>query len=230
VKNRLRFQLIVALAAALGLLALVSLLPLQDWAGDGLTWLAGAGSAGWVVFLGIYTIAAVLLVPGSFLTMAAGAVFGVVHGIAIGLAGAMLGSTAAFLLARLYLRSHVASWAESSPTLSALDAALGREGGRIVLLARLSPLLPYNLLNYLFGITRVRFATYLAASLVGMLPGTAFYAYFGSAGRAAVEASSGPPATGTGEFAFWALGLVAAALLGLILARMVRRSFPVSTS
>ena len=121
-----------------------------------------------------------LAVPGTILTLAAGFVFGVAFGSAFVSAGSVLGASAAFLLGRFAARSWVAQRVERSTRLRALVAVTRDDGFLIVLLARLSPLLPYNVLNYLFGATAVRFRDYVLASWLGMLPATVLYVYIGS--------------------------------------------------
>src|SRR5207247_7416054 len=126
-------------------------------------------------------------------------------------------------------RGRVARWADGNPKFAAIDGAVGRAGGRIVLLTRLSPLFPYNLLNYLFGLTRVRFGPYLLASWAGMLPGTILYVYLGVAGRGIAHAAVGPGIGNGWEVTFWTVGLAATALLTYVLTRVARRALSQET-
>ena len=131
-----------------------------------------------------------LLVPGSALTLGAGAIFGLWLGAATVIIGANLGALCSFLLARTFLREKVERWAEANPRFAALDAAIGREGFKMVLLSRLSPVFPFTLLNYFLGLTRVRTGSYVMANLIGMLPGTFLYIYLGATAREALTDGS----------------------------------------
>ncbi len=141
-------------------------------------WVRGLGAWGPAVFILGYAGAAVAFVPGSLLTLAAGAIFGIVYGVAYVFMGAMLGSAAAFLVSRYVARSWVERRIAGDRRFAAIDGAIGGEGRKVVLLLRLSPIFPYNLLNYALGLTRVSFTDYLIGSL-GILPGTMLYVYCG---------------------------------------------------
>src|SRR5688500_18255110 len=168
--------------ALLGIVALVvALLLLRELGGPVLRfaeWVQGLGVWGPVVFIAGYAVAAVALLPGSVLTLAAGAIFGLLGGTAYVFVGAVIGSSLAFFVARYLARNAVERRLAGNPRFAAVDRAIGREGRKIVFLLRLSPVFPFNLLNYALGLTRVRFVDYLVASL-GMLPGTLLYVYYG---------------------------------------------------
>ena len=225
---KLKAGLLVALAVALTVMWWA--LPLEDWLRRFVNWASGTGTAGLVAFALFYMMAAVLFLPGSLLTLGAGAVFGLWRGTLVVSAGATLGAAAAFLIARYLARERVALWAQENPGFAALDRAVGREGGRIVFLVRLSPIFPYNLVNYLFGLTRVGFLPYLLASWLGMLPGTILYVYLGFAGRALARTSTGPGVGRLWDLIFWGVGLAATALLTVYLARLARRALSEKTS
>ena len=226
------WKLKAALAAALiaALLVLARVLPLEDYLRRFVEWASGTGVPGLVAFALIYMVAAVLFLPGSILTLGAGAVFGIVRGTLVVSAGATLGAAAAFLIARYLARERVAQWAQENPRFAALDQAVGKEGGKIVFLVRLSPIFPYNLLNYLFGLTRVGFVPYLLASWLGMLPGTLLYVYLGFVGRALARTSVGPGVGSLWEGIFWGVGLAATVLLTFYLTRLARRALSEKTS
>jgi len=141
-------------------------------------WVDGLGVWGPLVFIAGYAVATVALVPGSVLTLAAGAIFGLVEGTIYVFFGATLGACGAFLVARYVARSAVERRIEANPKFATVDRAVGREGRKIVFLLRLSPVFPFNLLNYGLGLTKVRFVDYAIACL-GMLPGTFLYVYYG---------------------------------------------------
>src|SRR5579862_7550647 len=140
-----------------------------------------------VVFIALYIIGAVLFIPGSILTIGAGVVFGLVRGAILVSIGATIGAIAAFLIGRYFAREWVRGQLEGNPRFAAIDKAVGREGWKIVLLTRLSPVFPFNLLNYAFGLTRVRLRDYVLASWTGTLPGTILYVYVGSLAQAGVR-------------------------------------------
>ena len=223
-------KLLLLVAVAAVLLLAIRLLPLRAWLDRFVVWVSGTGIAGVAVFAAIYVVAAVLFLPGSVLTLGAGAVFGLLWGTVAVSVGATLGAGAAFLIGRYLARDRVARWAAANPRFAAIDAAVGREGGRIVLLTRLSPFFPYNLLNYLFGLTRVGFWTYLLASWIGMIPGTLLYVYLGFAGRAAAQAVAAPGIGNAWELVFWGVGLAATVLLTFYLTRLARRALAEKTT
>jgi uncharacterized membrane protein YdjX (TVP38/TMEM64 family) len=136
------------------------------------------GPAAPIAFVVVYACAVVALFPASVLTIAAGAVFGLLQGAALAFGGAVAGSTAAFLLARYAFHDAVARRLASMPRFDAVERAVSAEGRRIVFFLRLSPLVPFNLLNYALGLTTVSLADYVIAS-VGMIPATLVYAYGG---------------------------------------------------
>jgi uncharacterized membrane protein YdjX (TVP38/TMEM64 family) len=156
-------------------------------------------------------------------------VFGLFWGTIAVSVGSTLGAAAAFLVGRYLARERVARWAAENPKFAAIDAAVGRAGGRIVLLTRLSPIFPYNLLNYLFGVTRVGFWPFLFCSWAGMFPGTVLYVYLGVAGRATAQAAAGPGVGNGWEVIFWSVGLAATALLTYLLTRLARRALSQET-
>jgi uncharacterized membrane protein YdjX (TVP38/TMEM64 family) len=182
-----------------------------------------------VVFVAGYALAVVAFVPGSLLTLAAGAVFGVGRGVAYVFVAATLGAAGAFLVARHVARAAVERWIASNPRFAAVDRAVAAEGRRIVFLLRLSPVFPFTFLNYALGLTRVRFADYLVAS-PGMLPGTLLYVYYGKlAGDVAALAGGAAPAKGAGYWAVLALGLAATVAATTVVTRAARRALRAAT-
>lgn len=186
-------------------------------------WVDGLGPLAPLLFVLGYAGATVAFIPGSILTLAAGAIFGIVEGVALVFAGAVLGSTAAFVVGRYLARDWVERRTRGDPRFDALDRSIGRQGLRLVLLLRLTPVMPYNLLNYALGLTRVRLLHYVAGA-VGMLPGTLLYVYSGRvAGDVAMAVGGADPVVrGAGYYAVLALGLVATAVLTIMVTRMAR--------
>jgi uncharacterized membrane protein YdjX (TVP38/TMEM64 family) len=189
-----------------------------------LEWVQGIGPWGAVLFAAAYVPAAVLLVPGSVLTLGAGFVFGVVKGTLIVSLGSTAGAAAAFVVGRTLTRDWVARRLAGRPKTAAIARAVETDGFKIVLLTRLSPVLPYNLLNYAFGLTTVPFRQYVLASWIGMLPATVMYVYVGSAASslAALLAGERPPAAG--QQVLFALGLVATVAATIVVTRTARRA------
>jgi uncharacterized membrane protein YdjX (TVP38/TMEM64 family) len=160
------------------------------------------GVAAPVAFIAIYAVAAVLLVPGSALTLAAGALFGPIAGAVYSLGGATVGAVLAFLLARFLVGDWVRR--KTGPRLGELVEGIEREGWRFVAFVRLVPLLPYNVLNYALGLTRIPLLPYAVATFICMAPGALAYSYLGYAGGEALAGSGGAIKAG-----LWALALLA---------------------
>jgi uncharacterized membrane protein YdjX (TVP38/TMEM64 family) len=138
-------------------------------------WIASLGPWAPVVYVVVYVAATVAMIPGSAITVLAGAVFGSLQGIVLVSISSTLGASLAFLIARYLARDTVSQWLKASPSFTALDELSERHGAVIVALTRLVPVFPFNFLNYGFGLTRVRFSTYVFWSWLCMLPGTVLY-------------------------------------------------------
>jgi uncharacterized membrane protein YdjX (TVP38/TMEM64 family) len=211
--------------AALGaIIVALRFLPVGDWL-EGLNeYFARLGPWGIGLFAIVYAAAAILFVPGSALTIGAGVIYGLGWGFVAVSAGSTLGAAGAFLVARYLARDRVERWAAANPRFAAIDQAVGREGWKIVLLTRLSPVFPFTLLNYLYGLTRVRFGAYVLASWIGMMPGTVLYVYLGFAGRAVAQAAAGRASRSPAEYAAWTIGLLATLAVTLYVTRLARRA------
>lgn len=192
-------------------------------------WVQSLGVWGPVVFIAAYSMAAVFLIPGFLLTMAAGALWGVGLGIAYVMVGAGVGATLAFLSGRYLARARVHAYVERHPRLAAIDRAVEHEGLRLVFLLRLSPLVPFNLLNYVLGISRVRVRDYIGG-LAGMTPAVAMYVYFGKvAGDLASLAAGASPPRGPLYWSLLIVGLAATAVATILITRAAKRSLEAST-
>ncbi|MFW6252426.1 MAG: TVP38/TMEM64 family protein, partial [bacterium] len=176
---------------------------------NALNWIDSIGFWGPFVYSGLYIAVCVFLIPGSILTLGAGAVFGLIRGTLYTSVAATLGATVAFILGRTLLRDWVSRTIEKRPTLRAVDRAVEKEGGRVVFLLRLSPLIPFSISNYVYGLTRVSLGAYVLASFVGMLPGVFVYTYIGSLARRIAELGTGGSGTSALEWALYVLGLIA---------------------
>jgi uncharacterized membrane protein YdjX (TVP38/TMEM64 family) len=219
---KLRLLVLLALIAAAVLAAI--LLPVRELLTSFLERVRGLGAWGPVLLAAAYVPAALLFVPGSLLTLGAGFLFGVVTGTLAVSVGSVLGASAAFLAGRTLARPWVEHRMARSPRFRALDEAVGGQGFTIVLLTRLSPLFPFNLLNYAYGVTRVRFRDYFLASWIGMLPGTVLYVYLGSAVKSLADLAAGHVEGGGGRKAFFALGLLATVAVTVTVTRIARRA------
>ncbi len=211
------------LAAVGGLVLAARMLPLADWLEAFNERVMGLGMAGLILFALVYAAATVLMVPGSLLTLASGASFGLVPGFLTVLFGATLGAAAAFLVSRHLARARVERWIQGRPSFVAVDKAVAVEGWKIVFLTRLSPVFPFNFQNYAYGLTRVSFAQYVLASAIGMIPGTFLYVYLGTLGRSGLEAASGSGAE-TYRLALQAVGLLATLAVTILITRTAKRA------
>jgi len=187
-------------------------------------WVETLGLWGPLVFVAGYAGATVAFIPGSLLTLAAGAIFGLAKGTAYVFIGATLGSALAFLVARYVARQAVERRLEGHPKFDVVDKAVASQGLKIVLLLRLSPAFPYNLLNYALGLTSVRFRDYFIASL-GMIPATFLFVYYGKAlGSLAAVAGGAPIERDTGYWIVLGLGLAATLVVTTLVTRLARRA------
>jgi uncharacterized membrane protein YdjX (TVP38/TMEM64 family) len=190
-------------------------------------WVQGLGWWGPAMFIVGYTVATVALVPGTVLTLAAGAIFGIGWGFLWVLTGATLGAISAFLVSR-YLARGLVERHLLDERFRALDAAIGEEGFKIVALLRLSPVFPFNVLNYGLGLTRVRFRDY-ALACVAMAPGTLLYVYYGRVAGDLAGAAAGTAQRGIEYWLFLGLGLAATVVVTMFVTRVARRTLREST-
>ena len=186
-------------------------------------WVTAQGVTGALIFCLAYIAAVVLLIPGSVLTLAAGALFGIARGALLVMVAATIGASAAFLIARYAARERMARRLAGNTRFAAIDRAIARSGWRMVVLLRLSPLVPFNVLNYALGLTGVRFAEYLAAC-AAMLPGTLLYVYYGRViGDVAAIAAGAPLQRDAPYYAMLAAGLAATIAVTALITRSARR-------
>lgn len=215
-------------ATALGVVAVVvavRMLPVEGAVGALTVWVDGLGFWGPLAFGLAYVLAAVLLVSGAAMTLAAGAVFGLLWGTAIVSVASTTAAAIAFLIARYLARDAVARRAEQAPKFRAIDRAIGEGGWRIVALLRLSPAVPYTFLNYLLGLTAIGFWPSVLASWVAMLPGTLLYVYLGHVGKLGLQAASrGETPRSPAQLVFLVIGLLATLIVTVYVTRLARRA------
>lgn len=213
------------IAAALALIIVVAASRQLDLTGlltRAMAWVAAQGAAGVVAYIALYVVACVLFLPGSVLTLGAGAVWGLAGGFPIVSVASTLGATAAFLAGRTFARGWVARRVEGNERFRAVDEAVAREGWKIVGLMRLSPVFPFNLLNYAFGLTRVPLRDYVLASWIGMIPGTVLYVYLGSLAGSLAALGAGRSTRTPAQWALYAVGLAATAAVTLYVTRIAK--------
>jgi uncharacterized membrane protein YdjX (TVP38/TMEM64 family) len=218
------FRLVVAAAALVAIAIAGRLLPVADWVLQLAGAIRGAGAVGVLIFIAIYAVSTVALLPGSLLTLVAGFAYGPFWGLAVASPASVIGATLAFGLGRTVLRGWVTRRLDGLPRARAIDRAVGRQGFKLVLLLRLSPLVPFNLLNYALSLTSVPAGRYVAASFVGMLPGTLLYVYLGSLATTAAGLGTAASQQSSLRLAFYAAGFAATVLVVVVATRAARRA------
>lgn len=216
-----RVILLVALLVAVGVGFFF--LPLRQWFTQLESHVQSLGTLGPAAVVLAYVLCTVLLIPASIITLGAGTLFGLKTGFIVVVIGANLGAFCSFLLARTFLREKVAHWAQANAKFRFLDEAIGRQGFKMVLLTRLSPIFPFILLNYFLGLTAVRTGAYVLGNLFGMLPATFLFVYIGAAARDAI----GGPTDTAADFYQQILkyvGLLATIGVVTLVTRMARRA------
>jgi len=193
-------------------------------------WVAGLGVWGPLIFAGVYAVWATLFLPGFALTLAGGAVFGLLKGTVTVLCGATLGAALSFLIARYFARERVTALARANPKLRAIDRAIGEGGWKIVALLRLSPAVPFNLQNYLYGVTAIPFWPCVLTSFIFMIPGTFMYVYIGSISAQGLAAASGAGGASNAELALKAVGLAATVAVTVYVTRIASRAIKEQTA
>jgi len=210
--------------AIIGLLISAALLPIQEWVAMIFVWIDENRTVSWLVFIVLYIAAAVLMIPGSLLTLAGGFLFGLGYGFAMVSFASVAGASLAFLIGRFFARDWVSDKLHNLPKFAALDAAVGERGALIVFLTRLSPVFPFNLLNYAFGLTAVPFWTYAGLSWIGMMPATLLYVYLGSIASDLASLLSGEVAQSPlGSWPVY-VGLIATLILTIVISRIATRT------
>jgi uncharacterized membrane protein YdjX (TVP38/TMEM64 family) len=187
-------------------------------------WIASIGLWGPIVFAILYVVAVVLMLPASPFTLIAGATFGLIGGTILASLASTTGAALTFLISRYLARERIARLLHHYPKVAAIERAVSLRGWRIVALLRLSPAVPFNLQNYLYGLTGIGFRTCVLTTWVAMLPGTFLYIYVGHAGRVGLEAASaGDRTRSPAEWVMMAVGLLATIAVTAYVARVAHR-------
>jgi len=219
-------RLIALVAIVIALFLVMRFLPVREWLRSFNDWVGQMGIAGIFIFIGVYAVATVLMAPGSILTIGAGFAFGLWKGFLAISAGATFGASLAFLIARFIAREKIEAIARRNETFRKIDNAIGKQGAKLIFLLRLSPIIPFNLSNYFYGLTAVKFWPYVLASWIGMMPGTCLYVYIGTAGKAAASAAAGGEAMKHGwqYWTFMSVGLVATIIVTIWVTKIARNA------
>ena len=219
--KRFRRWVIVGLVV-ITLSTLSATLPVREWIRDFVGWVQQLGPLGVIIFIFAYALATVLFLPGWIFTVSAGLIYGILQGTLVALCGAVIGAALAFLVARYLLRQNIQEITQKNPRFAAIDEAIGKNGWKIVGLLRLSPLIPFNLSNYFYGITSISFGSYVLVSAVGMIPGTLLYAYLGAIGQAGI--SGRPSLHNKWQFVLLTVGLIATIAVTILVGRIARNA------
>ena len=172
----------------------------------------------------VLIVAVVLLVPGSLLTLLIGFFFGVGEGFVMVSISSVAGASLAFLIGRYFAREWVEEKVQNFGSWSRIDLAIARRGFYIVLLTRLSPVFPFNLLNYFLGLTKIKFLHYLLASWIGMAPATLLFVYLGSVASSLTAVLVGEMVGSDWQNSLLYLGLFATLALTVLLTRIASRA------
>jgi uncharacterized membrane protein YdjX (TVP38/TMEM64 family) len=203
---------------------LASALPFLQWMVDFIHWAKGMGAAGGVVYALFYIAGTALFFPGLPLTLGAGFLYGAVIGTLVVSPASVAGASLAFLIARYFARDWVTRRLKKYPQAAAIDRAIEKNGFKAVVLLRLQPVLPFNILNYALGLTSIRLRDYILASWIGMFPATVLYVYLGSVMNDISDLLRGRPNSGVaGRFLLWG-GLVAIVILVWWLGRVAKKA------
>lgn len=205
-KKHLPIKPILLLLAVVVIIIISAKMGVGERLGTLQDWIRSLGVLGPLVFTAVYAGATVAALPGSALSILAGAIFGPVLGVITVIFAATLGASLAFLVSRYLARSSIEKWLEGNEKFRKLDELTAKHGDIMVAITRLVPIFPFNLLNYGFGLTRVSFRTYVVWSFVCMLPGTILYVVGSAAVAEALREGKVP----------WILVVVVALILGII--------------
>ena len=211
---------LVLLTIAAVVISMIVFLPSKEYLAALLEWTKSLGAIGPLVVAAAYLLACVLFVPRSLIAIGSGFLFGVGLGTITSSVGSTLGAATAFLVGRTLARKWIDEKVAGNKKFAAIDEAVGKEGFKLVLLLRMSPIFPFSLLNYALGLTKVSFRKYFFASWLGMLPGTIMYVYFGSAARSLTDLAAGNLQGGVGKQVFFWIGLAGTVMVALFANRI----------
>ena len=222
--RRKRIKAAAFLAIVVGVAMLAWRFPVSDWTVELAEQIRDLGAIGVALFIAVYVIATVALLPGSLLTLVAGFAYGPLGGLLVVSPASVLAATVAFLLTRTALRDWVQKRVGVYPKARAFDAAIARDSFKLVLLLRLSPAIPFNILNYALGLSSAPVGRYIVASFIGMLPGTWMYVYVGSLATTAAGLGDTSHESGPEQLVLTLIGLAATVLVVVLVTRSAQRA------
>ena len=221
--KKIPWKFISSAIVIIALFALWRILPMEQWLTQFNHWVSGLGTVGLIVYGLFYIAATVLFVPGAITTIGSGFLFGLWWGTLVVNISATIGAACAFLIARYLARNWVRAKAEQNAKFHAIDKAIGKQGGKIVGLLRLSPALPFS--HYLYGLTAVKFWPYVIATWLGTLPGTVMFVYLGAIGKAGLTvATDGTTTSSPAQQAFLIVGLLATVAVTIFITRIAQKA------
>ncbi len=219
---------IFSLSAALAVLGVIVYIlisyPVAEKLLECVAWIDSMGNLGILIFMVVFSIGVIIFLPASVMSLGAGFAYGIVLGSILVTIGGMIGAVVAFLLSRYIARDWVTKIIARDRRFQRVDKAIAANGFKFVLLTRLSPVVPYVLQNYTYGLTAVSLKDYSKASVIGMLPGTLLYVYLGSMITEASQVASGKILTTPAHIAFYILGLIATVAITIVLAKIAKKA------
>ena len=219
-----RAKLVIFGALVVGLIVLSQVFDVRGMLAQAMDAVKDMGWIGYVVFAAMYVVATIFFWAPTILTLGAGAAYGVVTGTLLVSVSSMLGASAAFLIGRYFARGLIAGRVEGNPKFRAIEEAVAAQGWKIVGLTRLSPVFPFSLLNYMYGLTPVSFRGYFFTSWIGMLPGTVMHVYLGKAGEQLVTLGSEGYDKSTGERILFVVGLLVTVAVTVFVTWIARKA------
>lgn len=200
-----RWALVIVIVLAV--LSAYIFLPIRDWLDAASKELRDLGALGVVLYIAIYVVATLCAFPAALLSIGAGFAWGPIGGVAVAIPSATLAGATAFTLSRTIFRARFHRWMSGHPRFAAVEHAVESKGAWLVLWLRFSPVFPFPILNYLFGLTEVAFAKFVLATALGMMPITFMYTYAGSLGRELGQADLSGGALGPEKFVVLGVGI-----------------------
>ena len=223
VKRALFFQIFGLAVAAVVAVWVARTFPVLDYIGQVQQKLGEMQVWGAVLYPLLYGACNLLLLPGGVLAIGSGLFFGLWWGVFLNLVGNVGGAALAFLIGRKLGRQWVEKRFFQTRKWAALDAAIARDGWKIIFLSQVHPLFPTSLLNYLYGVTRIRFGTCMLWIALGQLPGLFLYAYLGTLAQLGIQLWRGKNHPHPYEYAIWIGGLIVTLVVTTALARLALR-------
>jgi len=181
--------------------------PASEWISSLSERVAGLGAAGPVIYVVLYILGTIILAPSPLMSIAAGVAFGW-WGLPLAVAAATAGATCSFLLSRYFFGDTLEDWLTNRRLLEAAKNAVDEEGWKVLLPLRLSPVVPFGILNYLLGLTKTPLITYVIWTAIGILPGSVIDVYIGVIGANAGD---------TAQLAYLVVGFVATVAVGILI-------------